>query len=69
MSDTWSTVGDLAKATGRTTRTIERWWRAGVIPPCDLRNEEGWKLWGTAKTRQIIDIAAKRKKQPPKEED
>lgn len=62
-----ATVIDLARMTGKTTRTIERWVVAGVIPQPATRTEHGWKLWHPNQVREILDTAQRRRKPPPKE--
>ena len=64
-----STVADLAKMSGVTPRTIERWWKEGVIPDCTFRNEKGWKVWGPEATRRVLDIAIARRKIPVTEQE
>jgi DNA-binding transcriptional MerR regulator len=59
-----STVADLARMTGRTTRTIERWWADGVIPEPAHRNDKGWKLWTPEQATEVLDVAIRRRKIP-----
>jgi DNA-binding transcriptional MerR regulator len=63
-----STVADLARLTGRTTRTIERWWRQGVIPEPEHRNEKDWKLWTPQQAQQVLEVAIQRRKIPVEDE-
>lgn len=51
----YRTVSELAKYVGVTPRTIERWFKEGVIPTEVVRLKDRTKLWSPDQASKVLE--------------
>ena len=59
MSETWLKVGELARRTGLTVRTLHHWDEIGLLSPGE-RTDSGHRLYGEAEVIRLQHIATLR---------
>ena len=59
MSETWLKVGELARRTGLTVRTLHHWDELGLLQPGD-RTDSGHRLYGEEQVVRLQHIVTLR---------